>query len=293
MVINIGKLLSRQFQYVETELLQMAKACHESGAILKVIFENAYLTDDLKIIACKICKRAEVDFVKTSTGFAPTRLHQGRSVADEAHCEGRLPGEGRRRASARWTPRWRCTSAAATASAPRQTAKILDEWKARHSRAQTPVVSSRRPTRVVLMPLRTQPFLASVSPSGLPDPARLMEHARREAEAGERFLEFRLDYLPAPEAGVRSSASSWTVTPTATFWPPAGGTRTTASSTAASKSSLPVLSWRGRRRRARDRHRDRDRRVLPPRSCTVSTAGARSWFSATTTSKAHPRWIRS
>jgi deoxyribose-phosphate aldolase len=72
MVINIGKMISRQFQYVESELLQMANECHQAGAILKVIFENAYLTDDLKVIACRICKRARVDFAKTSTGFAPT-----------------------------------------------------------------------------------------------------------------------------------------------------------------------------------------------------------------------------
>ncbi len=72
MVINIGKLISRQFPYVETELVQMAGACRSEGVRLKVIFENAYLSQDLKIIACKIAKRAEVDFVKTSTGFAPS-----------------------------------------------------------------------------------------------------------------------------------------------------------------------------------------------------------------------------
>src|SRR5215831_12058620 len=71
-VINISKLLSRQFQHVETELQQMADTCHQEGAILKVIFENAYLTDELKIVACRICNRAGVDFAKTSTGFAPT-----------------------------------------------------------------------------------------------------------------------------------------------------------------------------------------------------------------------------
>ena len=70
MVINIGKLRSRQFQYIESELLQVSNACHDSGALLKVILENAYLTEDLKVIAMKICKRCEADFVKTSTGFA-------------------------------------------------------------------------------------------------------------------------------------------------------------------------------------------------------------------------------
>ena len=94
MVINIGKLLSRRFQYIETELRQMADACHQSGAILKVILENAFLTGDLKIIACKICTRARVDFVKTSTGFAPAgytrddlllmRAHSGPAVKVKA-----------------------------------------------------------------------------------------------------------------------------------------------------------------------------------------------------------------
>src|SRR6185436_8997926 len=78
MVLNIGKLRSRAFQYVERELLQAAEECHKQGAILKVIFENAYLTDEHKIVACRICNRAAVDFAKTSTGFAPT----GYTLAD-------------------------------------------------------------------------------------------------------------------------------------------------------------------------------------------------------------------
>jgi deoxyribose-phosphate aldolase len=72
MVLNIGKLLSRQFQHVDTEIRQMVQTCREAGAILKVIFENAYLTDEHKIVACRICSRAGADFVKTSTGFAPS-----------------------------------------------------------------------------------------------------------------------------------------------------------------------------------------------------------------------------
>ncbi len=70
-VINLGKMISRQFQYVEMELQQMAEACHESGAILKVAFENGYLPDDLKTIACKIVKRAGADYARTSTPFGP------------------------------------------------------------------------------------------------------------------------------------------------------------------------------------------------------------------------------
>ena len=60
--LNIGKMLGRQFQYVEMELLQMAKSCAESGARLKVDLAARYLNRDLKIIALKICKRVEAQF---------------------------------------------------------------------------------------------------------------------------------------------------------------------------------------------------------------------------------------
>ena len=70
MVIGVSKLLSREFQHVQTELLQMAESCHKEGATLSVILENGYLTEELKIIACRCAERAEADFVCTGTGFA-------------------------------------------------------------------------------------------------------------------------------------------------------------------------------------------------------------------------------
>ena len=78
MVAAIPNLLSREFQYVQMELSQMSELCHKQGAVLKVILENAYLTGELKIIACRCAERAEVDFVTTSTGFAPS----GYTLAD-------------------------------------------------------------------------------------------------------------------------------------------------------------------------------------------------------------------
>ena len=57
-VMNTGKLVSRQFQYLETELLQMADACHQSAALLKVNLESEFLTEELNIIACRIARRA-------------------------------------------------------------------------------------------------------------------------------------------------------------------------------------------------------------------------------------------
>jgi deoxyribose-phosphate aldolase len=65
-VMNTGKLVSRQFQYLETELLQMADACHQSAAVLKVNLESEFLTEELNIIACRIARRAGADYLGTS-----------------------------------------------------------------------------------------------------------------------------------------------------------------------------------------------------------------------------------
>jgi deoxyribose-phosphate aldolase len=72
MVINIGALRSGHDDYVRDEIAAVVAAAHAAGAIVKVIFENAYLNDDEKVRACKLSETAGADFVKTSTGFAPT-----------------------------------------------------------------------------------------------------------------------------------------------------------------------------------------------------------------------------
>jgi len=136
MVIAISKLLSREFQHVQMELLQMSELCHKEGALLKVILENAYLTDELKIIACRCCERAEVDFVKTSTGFAPG----GYTVEDIKLMRKHLPGEiGIKAASGLRTVdqvlevyELGCTRIGST-----RTAALMEEWKARVAAAAT------------------------------------------------------------------------------------------------------------------------------------------------------------
>ncbi|HNY40323.1 MAG TPA: hypothetical protein PKJ41_08005 [Bryobacteraceae bacterium] len=62
-VVNLGKLESRQFQYVESELLQISNSCKEYGAMLKIVLEASRLGEDLKVIACKIAKRVEASMV--------------------------------------------------------------------------------------------------------------------------------------------------------------------------------------------------------------------------------------
>ncbi|HUG46970.1 MAG TPA: deoxyribose-phosphate aldolase [Candidatus Limnocylindria bacterium] len=70
MVINIGALKSGRDAEVMADIAAVVDVAHEGGAIVKVIFENAYLTADEIVRACRLSEAAEADFVKTSTGFA-------------------------------------------------------------------------------------------------------------------------------------------------------------------------------------------------------------------------------
>jgi deoxyribose-phosphate aldolase len=72
MVIQIGALKSGRDADVQSDIAAVVEVAHRAGAIVKVIFENAYLTDDEKIRACHLTEAAGGDFVKTSTGFAPS-----------------------------------------------------------------------------------------------------------------------------------------------------------------------------------------------------------------------------
>jgi deoxyribose-phosphate aldolase len=71
-VINISKARSGDWQFVRNELDQLTECIHASGAKIKVIFENAYLEDASKIRLCEMCGEIGADWVKTSTGYAPS-----------------------------------------------------------------------------------------------------------------------------------------------------------------------------------------------------------------------------
>jgi deoxyribose-phosphate aldolase len=71
MVLNIGRLRSGELAYVTDDIAAVVDIA-ASDAIVKVIFENAYLDDDQKIAACVASEAAGAAFVKTSTGFAPS-----------------------------------------------------------------------------------------------------------------------------------------------------------------------------------------------------------------------------
>ena len=76
MVLNIGLLKSGLYEEVKSDIKAVVDAA--GGKMVKVILENAYLTDDEKVTACKLCEAAGAHYVKTSSGYAPT----GATVAD-------------------------------------------------------------------------------------------------------------------------------------------------------------------------------------------------------------------
>lgn len=134
MAIALPNLISREFQHVQTELMQASEACHREGALLHVILETAYLTEDLKIIACGCCERAEVDFVQTSTGFAPS----GCSVQDVDLLRRHLPEEIGVKAAggiASLDQVLEAYEAGCSRVGTESSALILDGWK---SRLETP-----------------------------------------------------------------------------------------------------------------------------------------------------------
>jgi len=69
MVINIGALKAGEYDFVRRDIAGVVDACRETRARCKVILETALLTDEEKVIACRLARAARADFVKTSTGF--------------------------------------------------------------------------------------------------------------------------------------------------------------------------------------------------------------------------------
>ncbi len=72
MVVNVGKVLSGEWNYVADDIAAVVRTAHAANAKVKVIFENAYLKDEHKKELCRICGEVRADWVKTSTGYAET-----------------------------------------------------------------------------------------------------------------------------------------------------------------------------------------------------------------------------
>jgi deoxyribose-phosphate aldolase len=69
MVVNIGKVLTKDWRYVADDIRAVVEAAHRRRALVKVIFENCFLKDEHKEQLCRVCGEVGADFVKTSTGY--------------------------------------------------------------------------------------------------------------------------------------------------------------------------------------------------------------------------------
>ncbi|HEY8506077.1 MAG TPA: deoxyribose-phosphate aldolase [Gemmataceae bacterium] len=69
MVVNVGKVLSGDWDYVTADVRAVVEAAHARGALVKVIFENCFLQDAHKERLCAVCGEVGADFAKTSTGY--------------------------------------------------------------------------------------------------------------------------------------------------------------------------------------------------------------------------------
>ncbi len=79
MVINIGKVLQGDWDYIEKEIGAVTQKCHTNGAIVKVIFETDYVTKKEDIVKlCEICTKVGADYVKTSSGFGFVKGNDGK-----------------------------------------------------------------------------------------------------------------------------------------------------------------------------------------------------------------------
>ncbi|MGA2903491.1 MAG: deoxyribose-phosphate aldolase [Candidatus Korobacteraceae bacterium] len=83
-VMNIGALKSGQRVLVQSEIRSLTRLAHQHGAVLKLILENALLSQEEKILACALAADAGVDFVKTSSGLADS----GATASDVALMRG-------------------------------------------------------------------------------------------------------------------------------------------------------------------------------------------------------------
>lgn len=141
MVLQIGALRSGRDQDVRDDIAAVVAVAHDAGALVKVILENAYLNDDEKERGSRLVEAAGADFVKTSTGFAPSgATHEDLALmrrVTSPHVQVKAAGGVRTLDDLLAVMNLGVTRIGAT-----QTKVILDDFRARRS-GGTPVAAGR------------------------------------------------------------------------------------------------------------------------------------------------------
>ena len=128
-VLNVGEVKNGNYSYIRKEMERMVAACHAKGAIIKVIFEICYLTDEEIRKVAEIAREVKPDFVKTSTGFGI-----GGATVDAVKLMKETVGEGVKIKAAGGIRGWEACAAMIDAGAERigtsSSFKILEEYDA-------------------------------------------------------------------------------------------------------------------------------------------------------------------
>lgn len=131
-VINIGELKNGNLSYIKEEMEALVSACHSRGILIKVIFENCYLTKDEIRAVAKIAAEVKPDFIKTSTGFGTSG-----ASAEDIRIMKEAAGEQVKIKAAGGIRSWETCRALIDAGAERigtsSALKILEEFDACHS----------------------------------------------------------------------------------------------------------------------------------------------------------------
>jgi deoxyribose-phosphate aldolase len=130
MVVNISQVLSGGWAYVRDDIKAVIDVTHARGQKVKVIFENAYLNDEQKIRLCEICGELDADWVKTSTGYAPSGATDEDLILMRKHSPARV--QVKSAGGVRTLDRLlEVRALGVTRSGATQTAAMLDEVKRR------------------------------------------------------------------------------------------------------------------------------------------------------------------
>lgn len=144
MVVNISKVLSGDWEYVRADIAGVLDVTHAAGQRLKVIFENAYLDGEQKIRLCTICGELGVDWVKTSTGYAPSGATDEDLVLMRTHSPAAV--QVKAAGGVRTLDRLLAVRAlGVTRCGATRTVEILEEAKRRLGMASQPVTAGSTP----------------------------------------------------------------------------------------------------------------------------------------------------
>ena len=129
-VINVGKVKEHDFDYIRQEMEALVQVCKEANVLIKVIFENCYLTKEEIQKCAEIAKEVKPDFIKTSTGFG-----EGGATVEDVALMKKVVGEEVKVKAAGGIRDWETCKKMIEAGAERigtsSSLKILEEFKNR------------------------------------------------------------------------------------------------------------------------------------------------------------------